>query len=108
MGNDVLVFLSLLNREQIPSDPTLLLLLLSRSSFLRREIAIDGHEPSHAADILVNEPLNQVHDSVLVRLGSHVKQHTVFRLDVSTEAFEKPQVRRKLGTVGVLKAGEDS
>lgn len=93
MSNKVFILLSLFDREEISLYPTLLIQVLNTSLFWR-EVAIHTHESCTSADVLVDKSFDQIHNALLIRFHFHVQKHAKFWIDISTETFEKPQMRR--------------
>jgi uncharacterized secreted protein with C-terminal beta-propeller domain len=105
MGNNILIFLSLLNWEK-EVDQAIFTSFRFTSSLFRGKIAIHTHESCDSSHILVVESSNKVYHSWILRFGAHVKQDDKLRIEISAKAFEKPKMRRQFSTVKMFEAGK--
>lgn len=111
MSNNVLVFLSFLNRKESifhPRHTAVLFLALLITTFFRGKIGVHTHQTRDTSDIFISvEPSDQVDDSLILRFGTHIKQNDELRVEVTTETLEKPQMGGQFSAVEMFEAAED-
>lgn len=111
MSNDILILLCFFDREECFLEPlgatVFIVIVLLVTTFQRGELRVHTHQSSASSHILINKTSDQIHHTSIFRLGSHIQQHYVLWVQISTEALEEPEMRRKLRTIEMLEASED-
>lgn len=81
-----------------------LLFIIAISAFLWFKIDVNIHKPCYSTDVGVPKPGYQIRQSIIIGGGPDIQQNTKFRFEISAKSLEKPEVRRKLRSVSMLKA----